>query len=924
MKQKSLIKYLWKELRPYQKHVIVAKAKHSECLVIMWCGTGKTMTFHVSIINDQHNVTVIVFPTLVLVEQYEKDYMNSEKFKKYMKNYELLQYNTSTNGNKKKKHVLKFMAGRYKKIIAVTYASIGDFANLCIKNNIKIDKIIYDEAHSILSDTVKKVVFDSKFKKIIKKIEFYTATPKGDMEDGMCGHVTYRYLYLRAVKEGYARAFNVQLSICSDKEKYDKKYDYVFCAIIKHCLSGKYNYYNVMTFHGFVNDSDKIEKSAVNVFASKKNVKRFKFLFGKIQDEMFPHTKKKFKRENVIFKKYTDREGRSILKKFDKEVKGRIFVLASCRKISQGVDTKYANMIVPIDPTNSFIQELQKIGRVTRPLKETNSKYKENIGLSSVLLLPLQVEYDKYSDCKNDVERDAMIKTEMNDKRSNYTSVLNFASVLLNQNKQDRELVELLKNYPNKYSPDEVTDNLEKNGLEIKDRKGSFIEKIEEITSEDYNKLQEEDEKKTIEKIAEELERPIEIYTQDMDDHIENYNEDCDKDPIRLMRDENNMYSLIKPKKKKDKRKKKINKPPRKKLFDIDISDKVKSLWRLTDNSLKSFTNGFGVGVLEHVLEDNRPENGQSKEEKNINKIKELYLDIDDNEWMTVTEVYKKEKEYFDSFNGDIKGNNRGIVSSHFTKTLYNNGKGILERRKCQKKGSKCKFEFRLKKKERSKLSSNDQNKPVSIPEGDGAGEQKQQSDFQQFQKKFHSWGSDKIHKEIKKDPSEIIAYRKMCKKQLDPTKDVIGMINNLRGRHKKVVVDMGCGEAQIAKHFKGNKKFKIHSLDHYAGKNKCVTVCNMRRTKLETGCADIVIMCRSFSWGSKKDRKSYLKEAHRLLDPQGIFIIVEGSKWINKDPDKLKNILVENGFRINNDETQEKKYVYYKCTKKIGFFDEN
>ena len=48
----------------------------------MWCGTGKTVTFTISIFEDKTSLNVIVFPSLGLINQYSNDYFLNENFKK--------------------------------------------------------------------------------------------------------------------------------------------------------------------------------------------------------------------------------------------------------------------------------------------------------------------------------------------------------------------------------------------------------------------------------------------------------------------------------------------------------------------------------------------------------------------------------------------------------------------------------------------------------------------------------------------------------------------------------------------------------------------------------------------------------------------------------------------------------------------------
>ena len=56
-----------KYLYPHQKIAILEKNKYDKCLINMWCGTGKTRTFTISIFQDNQDLNVIVFPSLGLI-----------------------------------------------------------------------------------------------------------------------------------------------------------------------------------------------------------------------------------------------------------------------------------------------------------------------------------------------------------------------------------------------------------------------------------------------------------------------------------------------------------------------------------------------------------------------------------------------------------------------------------------------------------------------------------------------------------------------------------------------------------------------------------------------------------------------------------------------------------------------------------------
>ena len=61
-------------LYPHQRDAITAKHNHNKCLINMWYGTGKTRTFTLSLFKDLQVLSVIVFPSLGLINQYNNDY----------------------------------------------------------------------------------------------------------------------------------------------------------------------------------------------------------------------------------------------------------------------------------------------------------------------------------------------------------------------------------------------------------------------------------------------------------------------------------------------------------------------------------------------------------------------------------------------------------------------------------------------------------------------------------------------------------------------------------------------------------------------------------------------------------------------------------------------------------------------------------
>jgi superfamily II DNA or RNA helicase len=139
--------------------------------------------------------------------------------------------------------------------------------------------------------------------------------------------------------------------------------------------------------------------------------------------------------------------------------------------------------------------------------------------------------------------------------------------------------------------------------------------------------------------------------------------------------------------------------------------------------------------------------------------------------------------------------------------------------------------------------------------------------------------------------------------------------------KRPKLVVDMGCGKAEISKHFANNQLFQFINYDHIAS-NSTVIQCDISATPLDDNGVDIVILSLAM-WGS--NCRDYIKEAHRILDLRGTLYLIEPTKrWseknemgdilVGQEGNKMRNLLIENGFKIM-EETIE-KFCMFICVK--------
>ena len=278
-------------LRGYQEKCIERKRSFSESLIKMWCGTGKTRIFTTSIFEFACLLNVIVFPSLGLINQYNTDYVADTNFEEYWSEYEILSFCSATEPGKKKnfkkitytareQKLKTFLKKKGKKLITVTYQSFQKFVEIIKETQNRINYLIYDEAHHTVGSQIQNVVYkDDGFKQLVDRTEYYTATSinrngiimydRDEPEKSDCGPLAFEYNKAHAETDGYSRKYDVVLDLSVKQTNTENKYHHIFASIIRTCLSGEYNYWNVLTFHAGVNDSETRSNSVVKEFASK-------------------------------------------------------------------------------------------------------------------------------------------------------------------------------------------------------------------------------------------------------------------------------------------------------------------------------------------------------------------------------------------------------------------------------------------------------------------------------------------------------------------------------------------------------------------------------------------------------------------------------------------------------------------------------
>lgn len=235
------------------------------------------------------------------------------------------------------------------KTICVTYQSYKTLLDNL--ETTKIDVCIYDEAHHAVGETYQKLIFENETNVCEKQI-FFTATPKNancitmydrdKLDAGMCGKLVYDYSYLRGMNEGYLNPFEIRVDMYTENTN-RSVYESIARAIL---VSGNNR---VLTFHADVNTER--DTSVINF------VKESEFIctFMKVLSEEFPEKAGLYTTFKMIAldASIPMKNRRAILDEFDTTLDDGIYVISSCETISEGIDTKNANMCVFVDPKSS-------------------------------------------------------------------------------------------------------------------------------------------------------------------------------------------------------------------------------------------------------------------------------------------------------------------------------------------------------------------------------------------------------------------------------------------------------------------------------------------------------------------------------------------------------------------------------------------
>ena len=587
-------------------------------LIVMWCGTGKTRTFTYSILEDAELVNVMVFPSLVLIEQYVRDYILTGVFKDLWTSYRIICFCSSKFIPRKidchtdTEELGRFLKQAGKRLVLVTYNSLGKFVDVVKKNRVRIHRLIYDEAHHSVSKEWKKIIYGDKvFDQLVDKTEFYTATPRNDNgilmfsrdEDieADCGPLFFNYTYTVAVEEGRSKRVLLCVNICSKYESPKGKTERILETIARLCLQHiqLYKFFNILLFHVKVNG----EKDSTCVKEFIKNEEQLRNIFERLQEEdAYRHTKPLLNKKNIHLKGiYSDgmkkEERGRILAELDETSHGRVNVVSSCRTIGEGADTKHVNCVLLVDGCKSHNDTSQKFGRCVRVNGSDD--------LPSLIGLPYFLDMAEFKKKKTKKEQSEYIVENMfNDEK-----VLKHFAMF--ECMHDPEILDAIARYPSRFSPNEIIKNLKKYGLIVLGNEGSARASIHRASSRTTELEIGDADDNDLNAIAQEMGITLEVHTQNMDEPIQRINAGCEETVRVFQNSEGNVMPIVE--EHAGSLHRNVEPPQRHNFLDecMFTDPGIELEWTLQD--FQTYKRNFHTGILKYVIKKTQKEKDWDK-----------------------------------------------------------------------------------------------------------------------------------------------------------------------------------------------------------------------------------------------------------------------------------------------------------------------
>jgi superfamily II DNA or RNA helicase len=587
-------------LRKQQIHAINGIADHPLCVVNHFCGTGKTHIMKALLqMMTMGEIAILVFPSLALIHQFHSNYASQLQQFKWLTVCSAEQdvgfFLPHTTQLQK---VIDFLKREDSRVLTVTYDSLPIVLSAIsppildedenelsdvndLKSEIVVRYLMFDEAHHVTEKRNRKLLWKDNVWQVtnVKQTIFFTASlrnksgiimdpeqssrinatwekydilpqqdEKEDIMDGHCGPIVSRYTHREAVLDGTCNDFALRCDFGISRSNICRE-QIVLESILRAMMTNSQS--RALTFHSSI-------VKGVNVFTNDLLMAAWEYL-GKPDGFAIPE---------IIHLNASTQDRPKLLAKFESVPdhgigENQLVILASCRTIGEGIDTKRAEVVVFADPKKSQIDIMQNIGRVCRAY--------DGMRVATVLI-PVVVNKEKYMEVQDDdVKRDELIREDLN-KGGDFNAILRVSSAL---RQYDPNLYNLCWCFPRCFSPVEVKENLIRQGCStMNDDDNHNLTQVNEVLQQYQNMT---DVCIAMTNFSHEIGRPIEVHTTSMEKPIQIFGTG-ESDPIIVVYDEKqSTYELL------QKNTNKRLESPKRKPVQVHMDHETMILWHTTD-----------------------------------------------------------------------------------------------------------------------------------------------------------------------------------------------------------------------------------------------------------------------------------------------------------------------------------------------------
>ena len=327
-------------------------------------------------------------------------------------------------------------------VILTTYVSAPRVYDFLYSLGSGLDTYVFhDEAHHIEGPTYKREYDTYCENGLITKAHNFSAT--------LPEEYTYDYTYplLRGIQDGVVRDFYTMVMMCSTEDNEASFVEIVEKTHSKLIEMGQRGM-RLLVYTSQANTENDVESEGGT------SVKSFLEFFGGIASERGWWMKG--------LHNDTMRDKDTILREF--EANSGISILVSCRTLSEGVDLRNANAMLPWDPSVDSKTNIQRIGRVVRLYKDDTGKIlpKEK-QTPSLVVIPVYLEKKEYVSIKDDPKKlhDKLHKDINEGMRGPFAPLMNVTAALKSElTLEDADLFRKVSNYPSSPKSGTFTGNV--------------------------------------------------------------------------------------------------------------------------------------------------------------------------------------------------------------------------------------------------------------------------------------------------------------------------------------------------------------------------------------------------------------------------------------------------------------------------------